>query len=138
MLVLMFLAIYSLAFEELAYSLIGKSSSGRVTYLEEREMQSSRDGKAWTMTCHHYEIRIPNRDEPVTGEFHGSIAKVGDAVEMQYLSWWPTWSRPASQRKPWLGWGVLVTSIVIFIVAVSLGREAQDPFAKARAQRHRG
>lgn len=134
--IIMVLSIFALAFGELSYSLLGKDITGKITHIEQREMESGRQKKKWIQNWNHYEFHRPGHMEPVTGEYSGGDAKVGDPVDLQYLSIWPTWSRPSSERKPWVGWCVLAASIVIGTVAVVLGREAQDPFAKARALRH--
>ena len=134
--IMMVVAIYGLAFGELSYSLFGKDVTGKITRIENREMEGGRDKKKWIKICNHYEFHISGHAEPVTGEYQGGDVLVGDPVDLQYLSLWPTWSRPSTESMPWIGWCVLAASIVIGTVAVILGREAQDPYARARAQRH--
>lgn len=137
MTLLMIVALYSLALDELVYSVMGQVSTGRITHVEQEETNLGPAKSRKVFTWNDYEMTLPDLPNPVEGRFQAEGLKVGDAVELQYVPGWKTWSRPATSSKPWLGWGVLLASIVVIIISVVLGREAQDPFAKARAQRHR-
>ena len=129
--------IYSLALEELTYSVMGQAATGKITDIEKEQTDYGPAGSKKVLIWNHYTLTDPQLDEPLTGRFQGDGHKVGDPVEIQHIPGWAKWYRPASENKAWLGWGVLIFSIVATTVAIVLGREASDPFAKARAQRHR-
>ena len=135
--ILMVVAVYALALEELSYSMMGQLVTSNIVRIEIEETDRNSAKSEKTYTWNYYEYTDPARSGGGENRFQGAGYKVGEAVELQHIPGWKTWTRLATSRKPWLGWGILGASIVMFVIASILAKEFKDPYAKARAMRHR-
>lgn len=144
MAILLVLAVYALALEELTYSTFGRITDGTFVQVE-GDGNDSEFGAKRVVTIYHYVFKDPQAETTHAGTIRGAgwnrgekPWKVGDRISIQYVPGWDTWHRQADNRKPWLGWGILIGSCIMFVIAVRFGREASDPFREAREKRLRG